>query len=280
MNRDHDTNDFQIHRILEVQAGTPPLQDYFKSMVGADRQKAVAKLTDQLSNIGWKMTPRWRDMLVAAELMRDRGHETEWVTNKQLVYLAKRYSLPIAFYNPGNVHWTMMLNMPEKTSNGWRVSIYNPMNPGEKEQIIPSHHMNESHVLVYCPGDAQSLKPLAQPIGEDDFSIVSTTPGALSGASVIDQLERLNKLTGTYDVRIPHFTGELSALTVAKTAPLQTSEAYNCGLWCLEHAAIAWGIKPGNNIFKEKGLRQLAKDTGVVIVTPEGVMSELFHKSA
>src|SRR3989339_445817 len=236
----------------------PNLLVYLKSIAGhADRQTAVSKLTDQLANIGWIMAPKWRVVCVSVGMITNKGHETAWTTNQQLLFLAKRYNIPLALYNPGNIHWTMMVNMPQKEATGWKVAIYNPMNPGEKEIVIPDKHMTESHILVYCPGEVIPQVPIHTPQADGDFIIESAAPGTLTGGSVLDQLDRLNRLTDGYDLRIPRFTGELEGLTIAKTAPLQTSEGFNCGLWCIEHAAVAWGIKPGSNTFKKNGLRQL-----------------------
>lgn len=275
----HDS-DFNVLRMTGVaQKPSPHLLDYVRSITGnAGRQEAVSKLTDQLSNIGWKMTPAWRNLLVAEKMMPREGSETAWATNRQLAFLAKRYSLPIAFYNPGDIHWMAITAMPVKSREGWRAPVYNPMKPGEKEIVIPEKQMDVKHILVCNPLSDMNKFAARGPASDDDFEVTAATSGALNSENVVEDLQRLDQAVGGFDIRIPEFDGELAGLTIAKTAPLQTTEGHNCGFWSLEHTAVAWGIQPGDNVFKERGLRQLASDTGVVVVTPEGIMAELFSK--
>jgi hypothetical protein len=177
------------------------------------------------------------------------GWDKKWLTNNEMLAIADRYNLPMAFMIR-NAHAFVLTKPPEQIGDSYKVSYYDPFLDGEQSINISPTAPYKAEDLVYISGAA-------------------SPGGAKSYKSLGDAARDLN--TTHYDLTLPAVPPDKEWMVRAKTGLTQT-DGYNCTLWSIFHAAVAESMQPGDNPFKNYGHEQFAQDTGLYLITYEDVV--------
>jgi len=281
------SQDFEVERVYSDP--TKSIGDYIQQVAGDIRDPArrVARLAGEVRQQANTMAKELRMVLrdECPDPLPPTTWQNEWPTSRQLTFLATRYHLWCALYLKGN-HYRLLLKIPQKTREGnYRALVYDPFRSGEQTITIPQSHMragDQRGTIVVVLSDAilygrnlenRSASRTENVTDQGDFVIThSASQYDSKEEAIMDNLHLLEEAVGgRYDLTIPHFEA-WDDLYKAKNTLLQ-KDWYNCGLWCLIHAAIAYGVKEGENEFKTSGLWPLYRDTGIWIMTPEDRVS-------
>lgn len=187
----------------------------------------------------WKTIDNWQNV---------------WLNDAETSAIAGRYHIPMAFMMTGR-HAVALTTPPTENSDGsYTVRYYNPFNDGEESRIIEQKDITDRQYIIYYSYNS------------DGFS----TSGKLNNPADNVAVASVDLLRQRYSLQIP-IIKEKPHLSRAKMSLLQT-DAENCTLWSIFHAAVAQAMKEGSNQFKDEGLQRFAEDTGIRLLTYEDAL--------